>query len=488
MSTFSQNQQEVYNSYLEGKNIFVSGPGGTGKSYLIKKIYQDAKSKDKDIKVTSLTGCSAVLLGCNAVTIHKWSGLGIAKETDMLKVMQKLRRYKTTKKYEELDILVIDEISMMAPEFFEMLDHLFKRIRKNDFPFGGVQLICSGDFFQLPPINKERGKETKFCFESGIWNETFHDFILLNKNFRQKEDDKFFNILQNIRLGNINHEDYELLLSCTKKDVHENDIKPTIIFPTKRQADEVNFRELKSLTGQEQSFKYDIYKENDEGILTKQLQLELTGQINNSMCEEELVLKVGSQVMCISNIDQELGIVNGAQGIVLSFEINKETNELLPLVKFENIGHPVVIKQHTWKNEKFEKFGIRQIPLILSWAITIHKSQGLTLDKAFIDIGNNIFECGQTYVALSRVKSLDGLYLKNINIHKIKAHSKVVKFYKNNMISENNIVSTSLMDGRNTLKKHMKDEVKQVKKKNPKSSPKNDKDIRTFFNQPKISK
>ena len=153
--------------------------------------------------------------------------------------------------------------------------------------------------------------------------------------------------------------------------------------------------------------------------------------MKNSMCDEELVLKKGAQVMCISNVDQERNIVNGSQGIIIGFQTSTDgTFQKFPVVKFDRLVTPEVIKPHTWLNERNEKIGITQIPLILSWAITIHKSQGLSLEKAMINIGSNIFEYGQTYVALSRVKSLGGLYLQNINIHKIRANPKVKVFYE----------------------------------------------------------
>ena len=148
------------------------------------------------------------------------------------------------------------------------------------------------------------------------------------------------------------------------------------------------------------------------------------------MYEENLELCVGCQVMCISNIDQERNLVNGSQGVVLEFKYVAERNNYYPVVKFDKIEEPVTVMEHSWFLESNDKYTIHQLPLILSWAITVHKSQGLSIDKAFIDIGSHIFECGQTYVALSRVKSMDGLYLKSINLKKIRAHPKVVEFYK----------------------------------------------------------
>ena len=428
--TLSEKQEQAYQRFLDGDNIFISGPGGTGKSYFIKKVYDYSKIMNKTIQVTSLTGCSAVLLNCCAVTIHKWCSLGINYD-DPEKVVTRVRKYKQQRKFIDTEVLIIDEISMLNSKTFETIDYICKRFRRSEKPFGGIQVICCGDFYQLPPVGKT-DEEKKFCFESPLWNDTFDHHIIFDENFRQSEDLEYFDILQQIRTGNISHEGYEKLLSCCKKSIDELEIKPTNLFPTKRQADEVNYRELQKLSKDEPEFTYKYKFHNDtNATLNKTLNTELTNQLKNSMCDEELVLKRGAQVMCISNIDQERNIVNGSQGIIIGFQTSTDgTFQKFPVVKFDRLVAPEVIKPHTWLNERNEKIGITQIPLILSWAITIHKSQGLSLEKAMINIGSNIFEYGQTYVALSRVKSLGGLYLQNINIHKIRANPKVKVFYE----------------------------------------------------------
>ena len=425
----SKCQQNAYDKFVNGDNLFISGPGGTGKSYFIQEIYKFSKRENKNIYVTSLTGCSAVLLNCNAMTIHKWAMLGI-KYDDPEKVISRIRRYKQQRKILETDILIIDEVSMLNKQTFETIDYICKRFRRSKDPFGGIQIICSGDFYQLPPIGKT-DEEKKFCFESDKWNETFDHHIVFTENFRQCRDPEYTKILNEIRTGNISHESYEELIKCCKKSVSELEIKPTTLFPTKRQTDEVNHRQLNNLDSNDEFIHYiNKFHRDQETTFGKNIQDELNNQLKNSMCESELILKKGAQVMCISNIDQERNLVNGAQGVIIGFENSDDgMYAKYPVVKFENIPYPEVIKPHTWMNEKYEKFGVIQVPLILSWAITIHKSQGLSLDKAMINIGSNIFEYGQTYVALSRVKSIQGLYLENINIHKIRANPKVKSFY-----------------------------------------------------------
>ena len=433
----TETQQRAFEYYNDNKNIFITGPGGCGKSFFIQSIYKDAKEKGKNICVTSLTGCSAILLNCNATTLHKWGsfGLGKGEERDILKKIIKTKR---TKNYIETDILVIDEISMLNQKIFELLDYLCKKIRKNEeIAFGGIQIICSGDFYQLPPVcmDKTNILEKSFCFESELWEKTFDETFVFEKNFRQEQDSEFFSILQEIREGTVTFDTIETLVNCSKKEIDENDlIVPTKIFPIKKSVDMINNKELEKLT--EKKYKYfpEVYNSNNVKITTinnKPLENEIDYIKKNSMFEESLELCVGCQVMCISNIDQERKLVNGLQGIIIDFVYNAEKNNYYPKIQFEYITNPVIIYEHTWNLESTDKYNIQQLPLILSWAITIHKSQGLSINKALIDIGNNIFEYGQTYVALSRVKTLEGLYLTRVNAKKIKANPKVINFYNN---------------------------------------------------------
>jgi len=372
-------------------------------------IYNYAKLHDKKINVTALTGCAALLLNMKATTIHSWGGIGIGGEVSTL--ISNIRKYKKVDNW-LTDILVVDEVSMMSKSLFELLNNIGKKIRKSQKPFGGIQLVFCGDFYQLPPI------DDSFCFESEFWNETFHKTIIFTKNYRQ-QDDGFQKVLNEVREGNISPEGCKLLLECTKKIVGEG-IKPTIIYPTKKLADQVN--QFENLTLEGESNTYKSYKSTTIGHIS----LELDKQIQGKSIDELLTLKIGSQVMCIVNLDQDLGVVNGSQGLVINFHNDNGTN--FPIVQFKTCK--MIIKPHLWKNDKFENDGIYQIPLILSWAITIHKAQGISLDEAMINIGSSVFEYGQTYVALSRVRTQDGLYIKSLDISRIKANPKVIEFYK----------------------------------------------------------
>jgi ATP-dependent DNA helicase PIF1 len=434
----SEDQQKVFDLYKNGKNVFMTGPGGTGKSALIRYIVEDAKANGKKIDVCALTGCAAVLLECNAKTIHSWAGIGLAKESAGI-IADKVVNHKAKKKnWMGVQILIIDEVSMLSLKLFETLDLIGKKIKMNKLPFGGIQVIFSGDFFQLPPVgDKDDIKSNKFCFESKLWDVTFPNQIQLRKMFRQK-DEKYAKILNQIRIGKISKRSCELLKSYVGRVPHQDEIiKPTILYPRRKDADIVNNNNLKKLTGETYEFKVQPCSEEDLELTEneknytntfspQQIEYEQKQLLSGMNCEKTLELKVGAQVMCVVNLDMdsENPICNGSQGIVQGFN-----EKGAPIINFRN-GTIRTIGKHNWKSDKIPTVGVKQIPLILAWAVTIHKSQGSTLEIAEIDIGHNIFACGQTYVALSRVKNLDGLFLKSFNPYKIKINLKVKEYYE----------------------------------------------------------
>ena len=429
----TEQQLKLLNDFDDGNNIFLTGPGGCGKSTIIKYMVKHAIEQSKKIQVCALTGCASVLLNCKAKTIHSWAGIGLAKG-DPLQIVRNVISNKYKKKnWLNIDILVIDEVSMMSKKIFEILDAIGKKVRKNKLPFGGIQLICSGDFFQLPPVGNIDDIDTNmFCFESELWNNTFDINYVLKDIFRQT-DKKYTKILNEIRLGKLYRSSYNTLLECVNKKIDNELIKPTILFPKRKDAVVINIRELNKLNTEEY-----IYNKSSHNVVLTLEEKEVNLKFNNNQKEHEIeylkkntivdnkiVLKIGANVMCITNIDKTDSnnrIVNGSKGIIIDFK------DELPLVKFNN-GQTRLIDYHIWESENIPGIAIRQIPLIYSWAITIHKSQGISLENAIIDAGNNVFECGQIYVALSRVKSLDGLYLINFNPQKIKVNKKVLKFY-----------------------------------------------------------
>ena len=259
----------------------------------------------------------------------------------------------------------------------------------------------------------------------------------MKKIFRQT-DEIYSTILNQIREGKIKRKSNDLLLGYVGREFDPTLVaEPTKLYPTKNKVEQINFMRMSSLHSNEKEFKIkylkDLEMSRGEKDIRRQytdhdIQLELDFLASNLMCEKDMKMKIGAQVMCIVNIKSEQGdilICNGSQGIIKEFcEFTGS-----PKVKFNN-GIEMIMVRHIWISDKIPGVGVSQVPLILSWALTIHKSQGATLDAAEIDVGSGIFECGQTYVALSRVKSLDGLYLTSFDVKKIRIHKKVKEYYE----------------------------------------------------------
>ena len=411
----NEKQQYAYNCVKGGKSIFLTGPGGTGKSTLI-KIFTTTYSNVKCIGLTALTGCAALLLGGS--TLHSYLGIGLGTspvETLELNIRKNTR---TLGKWKKLDVLIIDEISMLTPVLFDKLEELARRLRDSDLVFGGIQLILTGDFLQLPCVEGE-----KFCFESECWDNCIDEVIYLEEIVRQKEIE-FQQVINKVRYGIVDSEVKNLLETRLKnkriKEYKNLEIKPTKFFPLKSMVEEINVTELDKLEGDFYSYKMviNVFRE----VKNKQLVLEKF--MKNSVVPEEIQLCIGAQVMLTSNLDIDSGLVNGSRGVVIEFI------EDYPKVKFTNDVELVI----TYESRNMEENGevlltACQIPLIIAYALTIHKSQGATLDCIEIDL-SRIFEYGHGYVALSRVKTIEGLYITNIDYTKLVAHPKAVQFYR----------------------------------------------------------
>jgi ATP-dependent DNA helicase PIF1 len=457
MATYSAEQQICFDKYLKGENLFITGPGGSGKSFLIKNIVADAEEKKKVIKVCALTGCAAILLQCKATTLHMFSGIGLAskKNSQIVEELFTKKRHKL-KNWRGLEILIIDEVSMMSLKILLLLDLIARKFYKKNVPFGGLQVIFTGDFYQLAPVfsnynEKETEKEeSMYCFQHELWDQLFtkENQIVLKTIYRQN-DEALLKVLKYVRKGQISPSTKAILQSRIFNDEDLDLIKKekilTILSPIKRDVEFINVKEYLKLDNSDTEIVHNLFyvdlsaKNNDcekekNGVYMFELLLKSNDHLKreydflaaNIIAEKCLKLKVGTHVMCVVNLNVcgELHIANGSQGIIVGFN---EDN--LPYVKFNNCKDPILIDYYIWKSEVHKMVGVSQIPLIYSWAITIHKAQGLTLENAIIDIGSNIFAYGQTYVALSRLKSLEGLYLTSFDYSKIKCNPLVKAFY-----------------------------------------------------------
>ena len=408
-------QQATIEEAKQKRNMFITGPGGSGKTFLIHEIKRQLEESGKKVAITSLTGMASLLIGPTARTIHSWSGIGIGNRSvdEMFNFIRKCQP-KVREAWRSTDTLIIDEISMMSDEMFQKLDELGRRLRwKFDKPFGGLQIICLGDFYQLPPINK------KFVFETPLWNEVIETIVVLDTIYRQS-DPVFQKILNEIRIGRVSDETDKILKTRLNLDFSSQPIQPTKIFTRRDMVEYVNKENLEKLSGQTYT-----YSATTKGKASTEAMKNALKRLDSSApYVETLKLKVGAQVMLIVNLDQESGLVNGKVGIVTECRLSSI------MVKFKGEEVSTEIKYNDWPVEGYDdKLFRRQIPLILAYAITTHKSQGATLESAYIDIGPSVFEFGQAYVALSRVKNLDALYLHDYDRKAIRAHPKVKEYY-----------------------------------------------------------
>lgn len=387
----------------ERQNIFLTGSGGVGKSVVIKKIY-DTLAPRKHIGLTSLTGISASIIGGH--TLHSYLGIGLGAAS-FEKLYKKIKESKFINyRWRQLDILIIDEISMMPIDLFEKIEKLARKVRKVPDPFGGIQLILSGDFLQIKPVGSD-----KYCFESLVWKQVVNTTVHLTEIIRQK-DIAFSSILNKIRFGNIDNECRELLKTREIKYISNTGLIPTMLYSTNDKVDRTNAKYYNKLQGHE--YTYMISFEWFVQVKDKEKYEKM------AKFPFEINLRVGAQVMYLINCND---LVNGSRGVIKSF-VNG-----FPSVLFVD-GIERVISPSCFNIEDRDEVIVSyaQLPLKLAWAMTIHKSQGSTLDLVRIDFGN-IFEYGQFYVAISRCKTLDGLFLRNLDFNTIMAHPKAVEFY-----------------------------------------------------------
>jgi len=444
-NVLNKEQADALAAVKRGKNIFLTGAGGTGKSHTIRAIVAWASNAGLRSAVTAMTGCAAILLnyegGIKAKTLHSWAGVGIARESpaELAEIVNRNRRAK--RRWIDTQLLIVDEISMMTPDFLEKLDLISRRIRKNPTAkFGGLQIVFAGDFCQLPPVGSPSGKSPvtnpsgnpvtktiEFVFQSPVWADLIECTHNLTQIVRQS-DPIFQKILTEARMGALSPESLAVLTSRKGLQWQDNEIRPTLLFSRNAEVDKINRLNMAALEGERRTYepKTVVMEKTARpiSISDPDVQRSLTKLDTDAPYDASLELCIGAQVMLLTNLDQEQGLVNGSRGIVVGY-----TGGGLPLVRFVGFKDPVIIDRANWWLTEPDNIGRSQIPLKIAYALTIHKSQGATLDSALVDIGSNTFEYGQAYVALSRCRSLEGLYVWALDPRKIMCHPAVHAFY-----------------------------------------------------------
>uniref|UniRef100_A0A6B2L0S6 ATP-dependent DNA helicase n=1 Tax=Arcella intermedia TaxID=1963864 RepID=A0A6B2L0S6_9EUKA len=525
-------QLDILHAALQGRNVFFTGSAGTGKSFLLHAVIQALRDIGKKVAVTASTGIAAEHIG--GTTLHTFSGVGVPNlRTDFAKIQHDK---KTLERWRELDVLIIDEISMVSGEFFDCLEEQVSQIRTHMnggiyLPFGGVQLIFCGDFFQIPPVEnqfsawtkrrvdyvtKDMGLAERFenkghCFTARTWDLCFppSSKFELQQVFRQ-EDNSFIQILNEMRVGLLSRHSIDILGTCRRSLNISDGIEPTQLYSRNMGVKQINDSRLDALKGETCSFKAvdrvivhgwnefvpgnkeigmeeAVSRENALELSWKEVEVlrsvrkQYRGNAKERLLEDdgfwehcqaipEINLKLGAQVMLLKNLDlsNETMLVNGSRGVIVAFDhdvtgvlvkLLKEIQTLkgdrkryeiidvrskieailaqpnsvkFPIVRFANGREEVIIPEYFSSETSGVGKCVRyQLPLKLAWALTIHKCQGLTLDRASVSL-TGIFASGQAYVALSRVRSIESMQLKALPKNSLRVDPEVCRFYRAN--------------------------------------------------------
>jgi len=392
-----------------GHNVFLTGPAGSGKTYLLKQYIEYLKKNGVGVAVTASTGIAATHM--NGQTIHSWSGMGIS-DTFTEEDYKKLKsRHYHKQRFTNTSVLIIDEVSMLHAHQLDIINEICKKFKEPFSPFGGLQVILCGDFFQLPPVTKF-GQESRFVIESAAWKEMAPKICYLEEQHRQ-EDKQMLKILNDIRRKSCDQKTLDLILSRQDKNI-KNDIVPTRLYTHNANVDVINSQELKKIKEEARVFEMTSKGNDFVAAAIKK----------GCLAPETLFLKKGAVVMFVKN-NFEQGYVNGTLGKVTDF-----THAGVPIVKTFS-GKTIIATPEKWSIEENESAlaTVTQVPLRLAWAITVHKSQGMTLDAVEMDLSKS-FEYGMGYVALSRVRTLDGIKLLGINKVALEVNPHVYEFDK----------------------------------------------------------
>ena len=391
-------QNEAFQIIKQGHNLFLTGSAGTGKSYTLKSIIEYLDKNIIEYGLTALTGCAAVLI--NGQTIHSYLYLGISRDINAIynNLLKFKPKYNSLKK---LRVLIIDEISMMDNELFDVINQLLMRIKGNEKPFGGVQLLLVGDFYQLPPITGD------YCFTSPNWNKLELKIVVLTELIRQKDDNVLQRILEEIRNGKPSDETMKILEGLKNTTFTNKKIKPTRLYPINKNVDKINNYEFNKL----------LKKNNNEKVMYKATCNKSTEKIDHYNIE----LTLNAQVMVIRNISIENRLFNGTRGVVVELNINS-----VVIKDINDINHTINYYIDTSNNKKIMT---SFMPLKLAYAISIHKSQGASIDVLELDLGEDIFISGQLYTALSRATNINNIKLIDFSKSSFMQNEKIKEFY-----------------------------------------------------------
>ena len=428
-NSFIMKQNEALEILKMGANVFLTGPAGSGKTYVLNKYVNFLKQKSVEIGITASTGIAATHIG--GMTIHSWSGIGINNSMSESDIRDLFKKRHLGKRFERTKVLVIDEISMLHHFRLDMIDKVCKMFKGNDKPFGGMQIILVGDFFQLPPIARN-GEKAYFAYKSNIWNNMELKICYLNEQHRHN-DAILINLLNALRSNNIDERVLEPLRKRYKEKVEAINT-PTKLYSHNADVDKINEEEIAKLPGNNK-----IYEMKSRGSHSLAEALK-----RSCLAPEYLYLKKNAIVMFVKN-NFEKGYVNGTLGKVIGFEYSDETANEIPIIETLN-GKKIFAEAEVWRIEEEgkTKAEISQIPLRLAWAITIHKSQGMSLDAAEIDLSKAFVE-GQGYVALSRVRTLSGLKLMGLNDTALKVNEEILLF-DNSLIKNSKKIAEELKE------------------------------------------
>ena len=401
----TMNQEQALAILKSGKSVFLTGSAGAGKTYVLNKYIEYLKERNIPVAVTASTGIAATHM--NGMTIHSWAGIGIKDSIGSKDLLSLKSKKYITKKMDTTKVLIIDEISMLHRNQLDMVN-IVLRFFMEDEAFGGIQVVFSGDFFQLPPVSRtQEANRDKFAFMAPSWLEANLVVCYLTEQHRQ-EDNSLNQILNEIRSGEVSEDSIEVLNQC-KNNLEETN--PTKLYTHNADVDKINVQFLNDLDAEQKEFVAET-KGNEKlvEVLKKSV-----------LADDMLYLKKGAKVMFVKN-NYEIGYVNGTLGEITGF-----SSAGFPYVKTKTTT--IEAKQEEWAIED-EKGSIlaslKQLPLRLAWAITVHKSQGMTLESAEIDLGKT-FERGQGYVALSRLKEMSGLHLSGFNSTALEVDSLALK-------------------------------------------------------------